>query len=352
MSHVLDTLADLTALRDRDVLDVSLAGALKDLLQPLAVTIYRRVGEPDNERWLLRARLGGSDLAARSDPAWVELDALPRLAEQPLHERALNRRDLVLQDADADGRVPAAAGRGALAVFPLSGDAGSLGVVEVETESPLDAAAQALVASVLRLHRNFQSLLDDSERDTLTGLRNRKTFDREFLKLTTEPMAMAAGRRPGNADAAIGCCWLGVIDIDHFKRVNDVHGHLIGDEVLLMLSRLMTRSFRLNDHLFRFGGEEFVVLMRCADEPQALAGLERLRGLVQAFAFPRVGQVTISIGSSAVRPGEPPSAAFQRADQAVYWAKAHGRNQVASFADLAARGELHDDTRSGDVELF
>jgi diguanylate cyclase (GGDEF)-like protein len=70
--------------------------------------------------------------------------------------------------------------------------------------------------------------------------------------------------------------FIGVIDIDHFKRVNDAHGHLIGDEVLL-LSRLLRASFRFYDKLYRFGGEEFVVLMRCGDVVDAVTAFERLR---------------------------------------------------------------------------
>ncbi len=127
--------------------------------------------------------------------------------------------------------------------------------------------------SILRIYRNFQGLLDYSERDTLTGLLNRKTFDESFLKAMAEPCAAAgagvAGERPPGTAARARSYWLGVIDIDHFKRVNDNHGHLIGDEVLLLLARLMRSSFRFHDRLYRFGGEEFVVLMRCADATAA-----------------------------------------------------------------------------------
>jgi len=232
-----------------------------------------------------------------------------------------------------------------VAAFSLSTEAGVAAVVEVLTHEPLDAAGQRLVSGILRIYRNFHNLLDDSERDTLTGLRNRKTFEDRFAKLIAESPA------PGRP--AAGSSWLGVIDIDHFKRVNDVHGHLIGDEVLLLLSRLLRSSFRFNDHVFRFGGEEFVVLMRCAGAAQAEHALERLRLRVEGYAFPRIGQATISIGFTEVRPTDTPSDAFQRADQAVYWAKDHGRNRVCSFATLVARGELNDeDLATGGIELF
>jgi diguanylate cyclase (GGDEF)-like protein len=210
-----------------------------------------------------------------------------------------------------------------------------------------------MVGSILRIYRNFQALLDYSERDTLTGLLNRKTFDESFLKATSEstalPVVTADGRRH---EATNHRHWLGLIDIDHFKSVNDNYGHLIGDEVLLLLSRLMRSSFRFHDRLYRFGGEEFVVLMRCANEQDAALALERMRGNTASYPFPQVGQITISIGFTEVLPGDTPSGAFERADKAVYFAKAHGRNQVQSHAVLVARGDLEDESKIGDVELF
>jgi diguanylate cyclase (GGDEF)-like protein len=146
--------------------------------------------------------------------------------------------------------------------------------------------------------------------------------------------------------------WLGVIDIDHFKSVNDNYGHLIGDEVLLLLSRLMRSRFRFHDRLYRFGGEEFVVLMRCGSEEDAHHAFERLRTGVERYPFPQVGHITVSVGFTEVKIGDTPSGAFERADKAVYYGKTHGRNQVCSHAKLVASGELEDLSVSGDVELF
>jgi diguanylate cyclase (GGDEF)-like protein len=145
---------------------------------------------------------------------------------------------------------------------------------------------------------------------------------------------------------------MGVIDIDHFKRVNDTYGHLIGDEVLLLLARLMRASFRFDDRLYRFGGEEFVVLMRCTDAPSAALAFERLRSNVERHLFPQVGRITVSIGFTELKRGDTPSGAFERADKAVYFAKGQGRNQVRHHAELVASGHLEDDTKVGDVELF
>jgi diguanylate cyclase (GGDEF)-like protein len=344
MSKVVDHLAELTGFRDRDVLDTTLAGALRDLLEPLRVAIHRCVGEDANgRRWLTRARLTADEAAATADPLWVEFDSLPRLTDFPARLAAIDSHEMVA--------VP---GEPHVSVFPLFTDRDVAGVVEVETAQPLDAEQQRLVASILRIYRNFQSLLDYSERDTLTGLLNRKTFDEAFYKLSSQAIegAAAAGGDDRRTRGSGQQHFIGVLDIDHFKLVNDTYGHLIGDEVLLLLSRLMRSCFRYHDRLYRFGGEEFVVMMRCGDDADAGVAFERLRSSVESYIFPQVGRITVSVGYTALKAGDTPSSAFERADKAVYWAKTHGRNQVCSHADLVRRGELGDDNKVGDVELF
>lgn len=343
MSELVDHLAELTGFRDRDILDVTLVGALRDLLRPRVVTIYRSVGDAGNERWITRARLGENDAVATADPAWAEIDSLPPLSLYPERLQAMKGQATVVT-------VP---GRHSLSLFPVSTDREVVGVMEIETLDPLSDESRRLVGSILRIYRNFQALLDYSERDTLTGLLNRKTFDESFLKATNEQSGMPAMAADGRRHASVSHRhWLGVIDIDHFKSVNDNYGHLIGDEVLLLLSRLMRSSFRFHDRLYRFGGEEFVVLMRCDNEQDAALALERMRSNTASYPFPQVGQITISIGFTEVKPGDTPSAAFERADKAVYFAKSHGRNQVQSHAELVARGDLEDESKIGDVELF
>jgi len=343
MSELVDHLAELTGFRDRELLDVTLVGALKDLLRPRAVAIYRSVGEPGNERWMTRARLGAEDLVATADPNWVDIDTLPSRGADPVKLDAYRRQTIVHEQHDGRCR----------ALFPVANDRETHGVMEIETDEPLGERDQRLVMSILRIYRNFQGLLDYSERDTLTGLLNRKTFDENFMKALSDPNngqpAVHAGRRQGQAVCSY---WLGVIDIDHFKHVNDNHGHLIGDEVLLLLSRLMRTSFRFHDQLYRFGGEEFVVLMRCAGGDAAVQAFERLRLNVAQYAFPQVGHITVSVGVTELRSGDTPSRAFERADRAVYYAKGQGRNQVRNHADLVASGAIADDAKVGDVELF
>jgi diguanylate cyclase (GGDEF)-like protein len=354
MPEVIDHLAELTGFRDRDVVDVTLVGAFRDLLRPECVAIYRPVGDGGGQRWLTRARQRALDSAASADSIWADMDELPALGALPLHQRCLQQQAAVKSDAEGQ----------ALSLFPLATERDAGGVLELRTREPLTPEQTRLVCSMLRVYRNFQGLLDYSERDTLTGLLNRTTFDGSFLRLAT-PGAPAAADADADADAAAAPAdgdarraagpegaWLGVVDIDHFKAVNDSHGHLIGDEVLLLIARLMRSSFRFHDLLYRFGGEEFVVLMRGGNAVQAVAAFERLRANVAGYVFPRVGRITVSVGFTALRSGDSPAAAFERADRAVYAAKQSGRNQVAHHAELIARGLLVDRSRTGDMELF
>ncbi|OIQ67051.1 putative diguanylate cyclase YcdT [mine drainage metagenome] len=115
----------------------------------------------------------------------------------------------------------------------------------------------------------------------------------------------------------------------------------------------MRDTFRFHDQLYRFGGEEFVVLMHCAHGDQAAVALQRLRSNTERHVFPQVGQITVSIGFTEVRQGDSPSGAFERADKAVYYAKEHGRNQVCSFEELVAQCKLSTAPANvGEVELF
>jgi diguanylate cyclase (GGDEF)-like protein len=351
MSKVVEHLAEMTGFRDRDVMDVTLVSALRDLLEPVSVAIYRCIGLGDvggEQRWLTRARLNAEDAVATADPLWSDPDDLPLAQDFPERLDCMHSRAVVQSEV----------GDHFVSFFPIATEREVVGVLEVISTELLQPKSQRMVSSVLKIYHNFQGLLDYSERDTLTGLLNRKTFEDSFLKAVSELPTLAAA--PAFADTDEGRrhesysprYFLGVIDIDHFKSVNDRFGHLIGDEVLLLLSRLMRSSFRFHDLLYRFGGEEFVVLMRCEDELDAAHAFERLRLNTEQYAFPQIGRITISIGFTQVRLEDSPVSAFDRADKAVYHAKDSGRNQVHSHADLVAAGKMNEQAQLSAMELF
>lgn len=211
------------------------------------------------------------------------------------------------------------------------------------TDQPLCNERSGSVETLARIFGNQIRLLDYSELDSLTRLLNRKTFDETFDRLLSSSSAKPneeATRERRACDEEDCPAWLGVIDIDHFKRVNDSFGHLFGDEVLLRMGELMRKTFRGGDRLFRFGGEEFVAILNAPDENLAAAGFERFRCSVETHEFPQVGKVTCSIGFTAVSRQDVPTDVVGRGDEALYYAKKNGRNRVCSYERLLADGAI------------
>ncbi len=229
--------------------------------------------------------------------------------------------------------------------------------VEMSSATPFTSQMHAVAEGILCVYRNFQSLLDYSERDSLTGLFNRKTFDENFSKMVLYSDAKKSrkeapgGERERRELPDSEEQWLAVFDIDHFKRVNDEYGHLYGDEVLILLANLLKSSFRACDRTFRFGGEEFVILLRSVTQDNARMILERFRQQVADYPFPQVGRVTVSVGFVRLS-GNAPIVILGRADQALYHAKSNGRNRVCFYDDLLDQGILQPESSSNSVEFF
>jgi diguanylate cyclase (GGDEF)-like protein len=246
-------------------------------------------------------------------------------------------------------------------VFPIVREGNVFfGFIVIKQAEAMTPSQHNLSLGLLRLFCNQLRLLDYSEIDTLTGLLNRKTFDESLLRILTslqqhdhagDNVLHLPRRRVGGEEE--DCHWLGVIDIDHFKTINDTYGHLIGDEVLLMIANMMKTAFRAHDKLFRFGGEEFVVVLKPTEARNALNIFDRFRRQVEAHSFPQVGHLTISTGFSRISVYDLPSAIIDNADEALYWAKHHGRNQVFSYDGLVASGHIQKRVvESSSIELF
>lgn len=185
--------------------------------------------------------------------------------------------------------------------------------------------------------------------DPLTGLHNRQYFDIKFNKIFT---ALQSSNRRQNAPPFQGA-FLAIFDIDHFKRVNDTYGHMMGDEVLVLFARVITDCFRDKDASFRFGGEEFVVLLTDLNADAAQMVLNRFRTQIESFAFPQVGQVTVSIGAVQMEGGELAGTLIEKADKALYFSKDNGRNQVNIYHELVASGRLEEAGKDeGEIDLW
>ena len=345
MKEIIEGLAGMSGLRDRDALDFELVRLIAEASGGTVTSsmLMLVVGEVNDLRCFTRARLVKGSSRPERDPIWIDWNTLPKLIDFPRREQALQTNHTVTLGKDPS-----------VSVFPLGVALGASGFLEIESNQVLPEFVLDLIRSILKSYQNVLGLLDYGEKDALTELLNRKTFDGAFFKATAGQRMDYNGDMPDRRTESDGAeYWLAVLDIDHFKRVNDNFGHLIGDEVLLLMARLMRSNFRFHDQLYRFGGEEFVILMRCADLEEAKCAYERLRAAVQGHAFPQVGTITVSIGFTVLIPNDTPSGAFGRADKAVYHAKAHGRNQVCSYQALIASGDLVEEkAEEMDVDLF
>ncbi len=151
--------------------------------------------------------------------------------------------------------------------------------------------------------------------DKLTGLPNRNSFEDHFNTLQKSGRAFT----------------LAIIDIDHFKHLNDTFGHLIGDEVLCELSSLLHAKVRKSDFIARWGGEEFVLLLQDTSLQEALQACEHLRNAIKTINHEKAGGITASFGLSCFKKGDDLKSLFSRADEALYRAKQNGRDRVEAL---------------------
>ncbi|MGB4073263.1 GGDEF domain-containing protein [Pseudomonas sp.] len=180
----------------------------------------------------------------------------------------------------------------------------------------------SMMASILsfvfayRTHSQRDQLQQLAIHDPLTGARNRRAMNEE-LKI-----AASLQRRHGNSYGVL------VMDLDHFKRINDSFGHQAGDQVLVDFVELIKNSSRKEDRLFRFGGEEFLLLLPNTEKTGLLAAAQHLQAQIAQHLQSPGGAVTMSIGGAILRRGEHWDEMLQRADKRLYRAKSAGRNCI------------------------
>jgi diguanylate cyclase (GGDEF)-like protein len=173
-------------------------------------------------------------------------------------------------------------------------------------------------------HANVE-LVELATRDPLTSLPNRRTVMEQFEKEVAR-----SDRQQSAGPKALG---ISVMDIDHFKRINDTYGHQAGDEILRKVSRTIEAAIRKGDYIGRIGGEEFLIIFPETTPEMTVPAAERIRRAVEALRFdalPEGYRVTISQGVALYQTGETLESTFKRADEALYQAKNSGRNQVLS----------------------
>jgi diguanylate cyclase len=200
-------------------------------------------------------------------------------------------------------------------------------VEKTQLEARLDTVRRDYDTFVSQSHSLLHELEDIkmiSLRDQLTGIYNRRAYD-EQLKLTLESFERGT----------LSAFSLIIFDIDMFREVNNAYGHLAGDGILAHLARVAAETLRCDDFIFRYGGDEFIVILPEARLADAAKVADKLRRQVEVvdFKLSRDSEttinVTISLGVSEAAPGDTAAAVLARADEALYRSKNGGRNRVS-----------------------
>lgn len=345
--RILNSIADLTGHRDVRAVETSLIAALLEHVHCQRVGLVECAVLGDDEplvevmaveKVLVNGNGGGHKVC------WHYNQPLSRECDSVWHSI---KEGKMVKTADSQGFYYC---------VPVKQEQEVSAVLVLESEAEIDHE-WAIIEAVLKIYCNYLYILRESESDKLTGLNNRRTFDSKFQQLVEQQRRSheAYGNGGDNQSRKVtseDSAWLGIIDIDHFKGINDNYGHIYGDEILLLLSRQMQSYFRRSDLLFRFGGEEFVVLLEPADPKGAEVAFNHFREAIQNYSFPQVGQVTVSIGYAPIDRSSLSTAVFGCADKALYFAKANGRNQVASYSLLLEQNLLQEPVVNQRVDLF
>ncbi|TBN34331.1 sensor domain-containing diguanylate cyclase [Pseudomonas sp. BGI-2] len=193
-----------------------------------------------------------------------------------------------------------------------------------EANASLEATVAQRTAALTQANADLLKL---ATHDALTGVYNRRRFDEKLDECNL------LFQRTGRPFALL------FIDADHFKQINDTHGHAVGDEVLHQLARLIQDTTRATDFVARYGGEEFAVLLPEVEEPESPEVVaEKIRAAIAEATFATVGHVTVSIGIGLAESSDSNTTALiKRADQQLYQAKWSGRNRVAQQARVTQR---------------
>lgn len=336
-SELVESIVQISRQKNGDDLRISLLKTIMEVLDAERVSFFHRLRAVGSPQWQENFQAIRSDSSANGYELKLHTSTVLELNESM---RRSADSCTPIRTPDVDGHW--------LYVHPVVEGTLTRELIVIRVPQPSENEFR-LTRAIVQLYQNYLTLVHDSERDTLTGLLNRRSLESSAARLLQGNQR--GGRRSDDADDRLKF-WLAVIDVDHFKRVNDSFGHLFGDEVLLLISRLMQQCFRGDDLLYRFGGEEFVVILQAESEDAAEVALERYRAAVAAHRFPQLEQVTVSIGSVRLVSDMLLTDAIGHADQALYFAKAHGRNQICRYERLVGAHQAPSAQLNNTAEMF
>jgi len=313
--------------RDRTSAEKALVDVLHRLLPASDVALFEVIQVDAYRHCFQRAHILDQLGTVESLPLWYPASSCPILTDFPNRQRAADQLESVRfidESCQAHGLV-----------MPMVTESQQTFLLEITSPHPWTTGAQQVVEGCFKVFHHFLNLLNYGERDTLTGLLNRKSFDEAFFKMSQQdPNASDGTAEEGERRHPSAACWMAVIDIDHFKRVNDTHGHPVGDQVIRAVAQCLSACVRPMDTVSRYGGEEFAIILPSCQSVFGAQVAERIRERVAATPLVLEGgdtlHFTVSIGGAYAPQWLRFTAAawIERADEQLYRAKAEGRNRA------------------------
>lgn len=338
--ELLNSVIKITKNRDIDSLEYSLISTIQEFVGCDEITVYKDLQVPGELTIELSLSL---KLLGKREFEWGERTLVKNPATE-LISCLQSACIITVQSTDGIERR----------WIPINLHDKPVGAIAIVSRG-LKSSDQVLLNAFCRIFENYLTILHENERDKLTGLLNRQTFEVK-LKQLIEKQVLKQNRtlytdehRKKHHGA---CSWLAIMDIDHFKRVNDTFGHVCGDEVLLLLAQKMRQYFRATDLLFRFGGEEFVFVFEPTTFEAIKHKMEGFMELIRATHFPFVKSMTVSVGMSPISPYDFPITVLENADKALYYAKDNGRDKLCFYDELIAENLITTHHEESDIDLF
>ena len=341
MSSLADYLVQITDHRDRDFLEYTLAKAVLNLLPVRRVLVARVMREVGERRWFEVASLDSGGGGKVADPLRIDFSDMMPLETVPERLKCLLDQDKI-EVAKAGPHGPR------ITYIPLISDLSPEmeGVLEIHSANTLSASDLQTIGQLHHVYCNIYKLLAYSDRDALTGLLNRKSLDNAFYSAVLDEIdseglegGAAVVEEQERRHRVPPNYWLGLVVIDKFSALNDLHGHLVMEEVTMLVARIMANTFRTHDRLYRLSGDQFVVLFHCPQEPLAMGAFERMRASVEKLKFSQVGQITVSAGFTRIVMEDSPVTALKRSGVAVNSSQKVGGNQVHSYSSLGRKDD-------------
>jgi len=331
----LGALAEITSHESREYIEQSLIETLQAYHNSKSYWLYQVLtNKPDLTLGLLSYTTKKKIISER--------EAIPQKLPDFLND--------AVHDSVANGQVAVAENpkdsQDTYWIYPAADSHQNIFAILIERAETDRHRNQQLVHHVFRVYSNYLRLLEKSRRDKLTNLLNRETLSDEITRVLIQnreeiPTGLKLNpEHKNNLRQHKGDLryWLGVLDIDHFKTINDTYGHVYGDDILILVAQLISQCVRSYDLVFRFGGEEFVILLKATSVNDARVTFERIRHEIGNHQFAKVKHVSVSIGFTEVDQQAAPSGVIDEADSALYYAKKNGRDQTHFYSELLANG--------------